>query len=88
MTPMIRVSNEGKPDGTCESFWGRNKCPNHAEFIIKNTTNIGFAIMCEPHKDGFLASWPADGGIEVLPYSDDLATAYQKAIDDRKEQHP
>lgn len=83
MTPNIVVVDGDKPNGICESLWGRNKCPNQAEFIIKNTTNIGFAVMCGPHKDGFTASYPYDD-IEVMPYSDETAMGYWQAVVDSK----
>lgn len=58
MMPQIHVSKGSdavRPTtGTCESSWGSNSCPNAAEFILKVTTNNGFAIMCGPHKDGYI----------------------------------
>lgn len=58
MTQTTVVSKETPIDGYCESGWGRNKCPNKAEYVLKNTTNDGYAIMCSQHKDGFFNAFP------------------------------
>lgn len=47
------VQSYTKPDGYCESSWGKNKCPNKAKFIIRCIGNNGLAIMCEVHKNDY-----------------------------------
>lgn len=51
MTEVISIDTPNY--GICNSLWGRNECPNKAEYILVNKKNSGFAIMCEAHKDGF-----------------------------------
>lgn len=64
----------------CESAWRPGlECPNQAEFILRCLDNAGFAIMCGPHKDGFLdGRMPEQAGVEVLDYSHDLALNLQR----------
>lgn len=41
-------------DGICDSFWGGNRCPNRATSILLIESNLGYAIMCEPHSYAIL----------------------------------
>ena len=56
-------------NGLCESLWRRDlPCPNAAEFIIRNKSNPGYAVMCGVHKDGFLSQYKGDD-VTVEPYN-------------------
>lgn len=46
------LDNSTEPTA-CETSWGNLKCPNAPAFLIITISNPGFAIMCEPHKEGF-----------------------------------
>lgn len=55
---LVEVIPEDTPDnGLCQSLWGRNECPNAAEFILRNKSNAGYAVMCGPHMQGFFAQY-------------------------------
>lgn len=76
---QTQVTNDySEPDGICESYWGRNKCPNKAEFIIKCTENNGFSIMCEVHKDSYIST-TVDGYI-IEPYDLEKALEYLEIL--------
>jgi hypothetical protein len=47
------IDNTFVPD-KCESLWGRNPCPNNPKFLVITKHAVGFAVMCRPHKEGFL----------------------------------
>jgi hypothetical protein len=66
----VEVIPEDTPDnGLCQSLWGRNECPNQAEFIVYNNGNAGFAVMCRAHLDGFFESYPLTRSkVTVMPY--------------------
>ena len=54
--------------GLCESLWRADlPCPNAAEFIIRNKSNDGYAVMCGPHKEGFFSQYRGDD-VFVEPY--------------------
>jgi len=65
------VSLDAEIDGTCDSQWGANKCPNRAEFILRNSDNLGFALMCGPHKEGYLEQF-GGVGFDVLPFDPEV----------------
>lgn len=69
MTEVISIDTPNY--GICNSLWGRNECPNKAEYILVNKKNSGFAIMCEAHKDGFLRIVKPDQ-VELKLYSPEL----------------
>lgn len=57
-------------NGLCESLWRADlPCPNAAAIIIKNTTNEGYAIMCDVHAEGFLGDY-SDKDVTCLPYTE------------------
>lgn len=73
------IDNSPAPD-KCESLWGGNECPNAPAFLIVTISRPGFAIMCEPHKDGFL-QFNKGGDYRVEPYSIGRAKELQSEVD-------
>lgn len=73
------IDNSVEPD-KCETLWGRNECPNRPAFLIVTISRSGFAIMCEPHKDGF-TNFNRGGDYRVEPYSLERAKEIQAQID-------
>jgi len=67
--PLVPLETDDA--GLCDSQWGSNKCPNRAEFILFNLDNAGFAIMCGPHKEGYLAE-RGGTGVDVWIYDPDV----------------
>lgn len=58
-------------NGLCQSLWRPDvPCPNAIEFILMSTTNNGYALMCGPHKEGFLAAYP-NLALRVEPWRGD-----------------
>lgn len=76
------ISIDSEPDGTCESRWGINNCPNKAEVILKNKGNFGFGIMCKEHLLNYLADYGMEGLFVIFPYSQDIAN---RLLDNIKE---
>lgn len=51
-------------------WWGPKECPNPAEWLVVNNANLGFAVMCGPHCDGFQIECPIElGGYHLEPYT-------------------
>ena len=60
---MITVIHDdgGKDDAAslCLCYWRADlPCPNVAEWRVENMTNIGYSLMCTPHKEGFATLYP------------------------------
>lgn len=72
------IDNTPEPD-KCESHWGSNECPNAPAFLIVVISRPGFAIMCEPHKEGFL-QFNKGGDYRVEPYSLERAKELQVLV--------
>lgn len=74
------IDNSPEPD-KCETLWKPGvPCPNNPEFLIVVISKPGFAIMCEPHKNGFL-QFNKSGDYGVEPYSLERAKELQAQID-------
>lgn len=73
------IDNTPEPD-KCETKWGRNECPNAPAFLIVVISRSGFAIMCEPHKNGFVDFNKGDD-YKVEPYSLTRAKELQAEVD-------
>jgi hypothetical protein len=44
----------------CWALWREDlPCPNVATWRVQNTTNAGYSLMCDVHKDGFMRAHPA-----------------------------
>jgi len=48
------------PDTThCWALWREDlPCPNRPTWRIQNTTNAGYSLMCDVHKEGFATDYP------------------------------
>lgn len=71
---------------SCDSLWGRNQCPNPAEWIVRVTDcpETLFVIMCGPHKEGYQDDYP-DAAVEYIPYSLEVASDLQaKVLEEEK----
>lgn len=68
----IELMLEGTPHtGRCESLWRPDlECPNAAEFIIRNRSNKGYAVMCAPHAQGFLEQYRG-GDLDIIAYTEE-----------------
>ena len=68
----IRITRADQPyaeGGNCESGdVGREVCPDPAAFILVNSTNNGFAVMCTRHKASFFRQFP-EAATVAEPYS-------------------
>lgn len=75
-------SKAGPETGLCESAWAPDvECVNRAEYILRNTQNAGFAIMCGEHLEGYLRSYTATH-VVILAYSKELAEElHRKAVE-------
>lgn len=67
-------------EGRCWSRWSISQaCENEATFIIENTTNNGYGLMCDEHCASFRTRHP--GHYEVRPYSVELSRQLQERLD-------
>lgn len=73
------IDNSSEPD-KCETLWGRNECPNAPAFLIVTISRPGFAVMCEPHKEGY-EKFQRGHDYRVEPYSLERAKELQAQVD-------
>ena len=46
-------------DTVCWAFWREDlPCLNRPTWRVQNTTNAGYSLMCEVHKEGFATDYP------------------------------
>jgi len=60
MRHQVRVlSEEEAVPTTCWAFWREGlPCPNQVAWRVQNRTNAGYSLMCDVHKDAFVAAQP------------------------------
>ena len=51
----------------CWAQWREGlPCPNAATWVVQNTTNKGYSLMCDVHKEGFAHDYP-HAMVQYLP---------------------